>query len=159
MLWLLCCTKSLPRPTDHARKTGWLCVPKDAARNAQLPRLFERPRQQPPVCALVKASTQLLSRLAGILWTGHADGRVCGFSLGPQPGIYLAGRLLKRWQAHRIGHVTAMCTTPWGELWTGSSRGIIRVWLGANKPGDFVVSVGISSGLGDSSVAGGHPVQ
>ncbi len=68
----------------------------------------------------------------------------------------MAGRLLKRWQAHRIGHVTAMCTTPWGELWTGSSRGIIRVWLGANKPGEFVISVCIWPGLGRLSVAGEH---
>lgn len=31
-------------------------------------------------------------------------------------------------QAHRVGTVTAICRTPWGELWTGSSRGSVRVW-------------------------------
>ncbi len=29
-------------------------------------------------------------------------------------------------QACRVGHVTAMCRTPQGELWTGSSRGNVR---------------------------------
>ncbi len=32
------------------------------------------------------------------------------------------------WQAHRVGSVRALCRTPWGELWTGSSRGSVRVW-------------------------------
>ena len=27
-----------------------------------------------------------------------------------------------------MGRVTAICTTAWGELWTASSRGTIRVW-------------------------------
>ena len=27
-----------------------------------------------------------------------------------------------------MGRVTAMCTTAWGELWTASSRGTIRIW-------------------------------
>lgn len=31
-------------------------------------------------------------------------------------------------QAHRVGSVTSMCRTPWGDLWTGTSRGWIRVW-------------------------------
>lgn len=27
-----------------------------------------------------------------------------------------------------MGSVSAICRTPWGELWTGSSRGSVRVW-------------------------------
>jgi len=42
--------------------------------------------------------------------------------------------MLNSWQAHRIGSVTVLITTPWGELWSGSSRGIIRVWRHAHKP-------------------------
>ena len=30
-------------------------------------------------------------------------------------------------QAHKTGRVTAICTTPYGDVWTGSSRGVIRV--------------------------------
>lgn len=31
-------------------------------------------------------------------------------------------------QAHKQGKVTALGISGWGELWTGSSRGAIRVW-------------------------------
>ena len=31
-------------------------------------------------------------------------------------------------QAHRAGSVTSLCRTPWGDLWTGTSRGWIRIW-------------------------------
>ena len=70
----------------------------------------------------------------GILWTGHSDGKVCAFALDAKPGVALTGRLLNCWQAHRIGSVTVLITTPWGELWSGSSRGIIRVWHNAHMP-------------------------
>lgn len=72
---------------------------------------------------------------AGILWTGHDDGRICAFALDAKPGVALTGRTLNSWQAHRIGSVTVLVTTPWGELWSGSSRGIIRVWRNAHKQG------------------------
>ena len=72
---------------------------------------------------------------AGILWTGHNDGKICAFALDAKPGVALTGRTLNSWQAHRIGSVTVLMTTPWGELWSGSSRGIIRVWRNAHKQG------------------------
>lgn len=72
---------------------------------------------------------------AGILWTGHDDGKICAFALDAKPGVALTGRILNSWQAHRIGSVTVLVTTPWGELWSGSSRGIIRVWRNAHKQG------------------------
>lgn len=31
-------------------------------------------------------------------------------------------------QAYGVGSLSSMCVTPAGELWTGSSRGNIRVW-------------------------------
>jgi hypothetical protein len=40
------------------------------------------------------------------------------------------GRLVHRWQATRLGHVTAIAMGPGGcgALWTGTSRGYLRVW-------------------------------
>ena len=76
-----------------------------------------------------------MSHGAGILWTGHNDGKICAFALDAKPGVALTGRTLNTWQAHRIGSVTVLVTTPWGELWSGSSRGIIRVWRNAHKQG------------------------
>ena len=77
----------------------------------------------------------ILKLCAGILWTGHNDGKICAFALDAKPGVALTGRTLNSWQAHRIGSVTVLLTTPWGELWSGSSRGIIRVWRNAHKSG------------------------
>lgn len=37
-----------------------------------------------------------------------------------------AAHRVHMFQAYRVGHVTAMCRTPQGELWTGSSRGNVR---------------------------------
>jgi hypothetical protein len=37
-----------------------------------------------------------------------------------------AGHRAFQWQAHRVGYATAMCRTPQGHLWTGSSRGNLR---------------------------------
>jgi hypothetical protein len=32
------------------------------------------------------------------------------------------------WLAHRDHKVRALAITPWGELWTGSTYGTMRVW-------------------------------
>ena len=39
-------------------------------------------------------------------------------------------------QAHRAGAITSLCRTPWGDLWTGTSRGWMRIWECAD-PGAF----------------------
>ncbi|CAL8463974.1 g3509 [Coccomyxa elongata] len=75
-----------------------------------------------------KATCLLADELSNVLWVGHADGRVTGHSLGDAPGTAINSQQLCCWQAHRVGTVTAICRTPWGELWTGSSRGSVRVW-------------------------------
>jgi len=49
-------------------------------------------------------------------------------------------------QAHKVGRVTAICTTAWGDVWTGSSRGTIRVWRVESQP-EGVGSVSIAREL------------
>jgi len=63
-----------------------------------------------------------------LLWLGHAGGRVSALALARQPEGAPAARLVMRWQAFRSGAVTAIARTAWGGLWTGSSRGAVRVW-------------------------------
>ncbi|BDA49078.1 probable type I inositol polyphosphate 5-phosphatase 12 [Coccomyxa sp. Obi] len=75
-----------------------------------------------------KATCLLADELSNVLWVGHADGRVTGHNLGDAPGTAINSQQLCCWQAHRVGSVMALCRTPWGELWTGSSRGSVRVW-------------------------------
>ena len=56
------------------------------------------------------------------------------YDVGGEPGLSLrAGHPLHAFQAHRVGHVTAMARTPQGELWTGSSRGYIRWAAGRQR--------------------------
>ena len=91
-----------------------------------------------PNLTIIDSAAHLLDMCnpgTGILWTGHNDGKICALALDAKPGVALTGRILNSWQAHRIGGVTVLVTTPWGELWSGSSRGIIRVWRNAHKQG------------------------
>lgn len=58
-------------------------------------------------------------------------------SLTPLPATPL--RLLRKsqlWLAHREHKVQALATTPWGELWTGSTYGTIRVWASNPQAGN-----------------------
>lgn len=68
---------------------------------------------------------------------GHEDGMVTGFRLGGyRPGTCLDPHRFTQWQAHRAGDVSAITSTPWGELWTASSRGILRIWGSADQDGE-----------------------
>jgi len=39
-----------------------------------------------------------------------------------------SGNTVRVLQAHRVGSITSVCRTPWGGVWTGTSRGSIRIW-------------------------------
>ena len=64
---------------------------------------------------------------------GHADGKLSGFVMGVE-----ASRSVVRdysWQAFPKGAaLSALCSTPWGDLWSGDTRGSIRCGRGAPKP-------------------------
>ncbi|KAK3157960.1 hypothetical protein QOZ80_2AG0130870 [Eleusine coracana subsp. coracana] len=61
----------------------------------------------------------------GVVWSGHADGRVMGWNAVPGPD---AGDCLA-WEAHR-GPVFSLVVSPYGDLWSGSEGGVIKVWYG-----------------------------
>uniref|UniRef100_A0A1D2A7E2 EH domain-containing protein n=2 Tax=Auxenochlorella protothecoides TaxID=3075 RepID=A0A1D2A7E2_AUXPR len=79
-----------------------------------------------------KAVTALfVDHAATVVWTGDRDGWVTGYDLSrASPGQPLSSSEVGwQWQAHRLGHITALCVSPSsGHLWTGSSRGHIRIW-------------------------------
>ncbi len=81
------------------------------------------PRSRPTTCLLTDEAR-------GILWVGDKDGWVAGYDITGKPGNILDPETsrLYSWQAHRVGTVAGMCLSSTGELWTGSSRGTIRVW-------------------------------
>lgn len=37
-------------------------------------------------------------------------------------------KCVNQWKAHKHGSIDAMVMTLWGDLWTGSSKGSIRIW-------------------------------
>lgn len=84
---------------------------------------------------MYQSHADMIPSTAGLLWTGHNDGKVCAYTLNKRPGTSIARQMLNSWVAHKIGCVTNILTTPKGELWTGSSRGIIRIWHGGHKMG------------------------
>lgn len=52
---------------------------------------------------------------------------MCRWSLKPERGPVLQ----YAWQASHTSAVRALCVTPWGELWTGTDLGSVRVWAHA----------------------------
>ena len=66
--------------------------------------------------------------LSDLLWLGHADGQVTAFAVSPGQTAALDPQHVLRWQAQRTGAVTAIARTAQGDLWTGSSRGSLRIW-------------------------------
>ena len=66
--------------------------------------------------------------LSDLLWLGHADGQVTAFAVSPGQTAALDAQHVLRWQAQRTGAVTAIARTAQGDLWTGSSRGSVRIW-------------------------------
>lgn len=122
----------------------------DAAPSKDIP---ASPRGRPASCLFA-------DEVRGILWVGDHSGWVIGYEINPRPGSLLdPGNVrVHSWQAHRVGSVTSMCVSPTGELWTGSSRGSIRVWhfpdgdKSAHGIGKILAS---SVGLGVSGEEGG----
>ncbi|GAB4822767.1 hypothetical protein N2152v2_009813 [Parachlorella kessleri] len=93
------------------------------------------PSAEVHVAARKEVACMMVDSTASVLWVGDKEGWVSGYDLSGRPGVAVGGvgsappqRLVYRWQAYRVGHVLTMCVTPQGELWTGSSRGNIRVW-------------------------------
>ncbi|KAM3229725.1 hypothetical protein ACQJBY_060504 [Aegilops geniculata] len=80
---------------------------------------FRESRKTPPAICLVADPGR------GLVWSGHTNGRIMGWGADPGPE---AGERIG-WDAHR-GPVFAMAISPYGDLWSGSEGGIIKVWNG-----------------------------
>ena len=67
------------------------------------------------------ATAAFVDRTGAVVWVGNSTGEVTRWDL---PTL----RLRHKFQAHRGGSVTALLVTDYGDLWTGSSRGSLRLW-------------------------------
>ena len=60
------------------------------------------------------------------IWAGHASGEVTYWDLETLKFLHV-------FQAHRNGSVNAIVITAYGDVWTGSSRGSLRLWKSGGK--------------------------
>lgn len=64
-----------------------------------------------------------------ILWVADKEGWISGYSVANINAKSLEkDHLLHQWRASRVGHITSMTISINNELWTGNSRGVVRVW-------------------------------
>ncbi|CAO2837462.1 unnamed protein product [Amaranthus hypochondriacus] len=60
-----------------------------------------------------------------VVWSGHKDGKITCWRM--EDGKKNGFKECLSWQAHR-GPVLSMVITSYGDLWSGSENGIIRIW-------------------------------
>ncbi|KAL7145675.1 hypothetical protein ABFS83_07G102600 [Erythranthe nasuta] len=81
---------------------------------------FESANTSPTISMMVDQGTKLV-------WTGHKDGKIRSWKMDQN---FSDGTTFKEgfsWQAHR-GPVLSMAISFYGDIWSGSEGGIIRLW-------------------------------
>ncbi|KAL6841983.1 hypothetical protein ACP4OV_028183 [Aristida adscensionis] len=84
-------------------------------------------------CRMPPALCLVVDPCRGLVWSGHADGRIMGWKADPGPEV---GECLA-WAAHR-GPVFALAVSPYGDLWSGSEGGVVKVSCGEAIDKSFV---------------------
>ncbi|XP_011010694.1 PREDICTED: type II inositol 1,4,5-trisphosphate 5-phosphatase FRA3-like [Populus euphratica] len=63
-----------------------------------------------------------------VVWSGHRDGRIRCWKMDTGPGLDRSRvKEVLSWMAHR-GPVMTMIMTCYGDLWSGSEGGVIKIW-------------------------------
>ncbi|KAM6550191.1 hypothetical protein CsatB_021867 [Cannabis sativa] len=60
-----------------------------------------------------------------VVWSGHRDGKIRCWRMDQNHQTYFKESL--SWQAHR-GPVLSLVITAYGDLWSGSEAGVIKIW-------------------------------
>ncbi|CAL5199676.1 unnamed protein product [Lathyrus oleraceus] len=79
---------------------------------------YESTDTSPTLCLTVDNGNRLI-------WTGHKDGKIRSWKMDQQFSTPFKEGL--SWQAHR-GPVLAMIISCYGDLWSGSEGGVIKIW-------------------------------
>ncbi|XP_058752716.1 type I inositol polyphosphate 5-phosphatase 12-like isoform X3 [Vicia villosa] len=79
---------------------------------------YESTDTSPTLCLTVDSGNRLV-------WSGHKDGKIRSWKMDQQFSTPFKEGL--SWQAHR-GPVLAMVITCYGDLWSGSEGGVIKIW-------------------------------
>ncbi|XP_068639736.1 type I inositol polyphosphate 5-phosphatase 12-like isoform X1 [Aristolochia californica] len=80
---------------------------------------FESSHTSPTICMMWDAANRLI-------WTGHKDGKIRSWKMD-QPLDGSTFREGLTWQAHR-GPVLSMVMTAYGDIWSGSEGGVVKIW-------------------------------
>ncbi|KAK6118951.1 hypothetical protein DH2020_047289 [Rehmannia glutinosa] len=81
---------------------------------------YESANTSPTICLMIDQGNKLV-------WSGHKDGRIRSWKMDQH---FPDGPAFKEgfsWQAHR-GPVLSMVISFYGDIWSGSDGGVIRVW-------------------------------
>jgi ligand-binding sensor domain-containing protein len=115
-------SRSLLRLTVQKERTHTKCKTEDddAAQCVEISHITYKNR---------KISCCLLDKNRRILWVADKDGWISGYTVANINAKAMAKEhLIHQWRACRVGFVTSMTVALNNELWTGNSRGVIRVW-------------------------------
>ncbi|KAJ0972443.1 hypothetical protein J5N97_020402 [Dioscorea zingiberensis] len=86
---------------------------------------FRESCETPPALCLVADAA------SGLVWSGHKDGKIRSWRIEKKAPVgakdFSPFREGLSWQAHR-GPVLSIVITSYGDLWSGSENGIIKVW-------------------------------
>ncbi|KAL7252356.1 hypothetical protein ACSBR1_007024 [Camellia fascicularis] len=80
---------------------------------------YESYHTSPTLCLITDAANR-------VVWSGHRDGRIRSWKMD-QPLDATSFRETLSWQAHRTP-VLSIIMTSYGDLWSGSEGGVIKIW-------------------------------
>nr|XP_027120743.1 type I inositol polyphosphate 5-phosphatase 12-like [Coffea arabica] len=81
---------------------------------------YESVNTSPALCLMVDPGTKLV-------WSGHKDGKIRSWRMDQQHSDDTPFKEGLSWQAHR-GPVLSMVFSSYGDIWSGSEGGVIKVW-------------------------------
>ncbi|KAI3743061.1 hypothetical protein L1987_60763 [Smallanthus sonchifolius] len=82
---------------------------------------YESADTSPATCLMVDCASKLV-------WSGHKDGKIRAWRMDQQPIDDTPFKECLSFQAYHRGSVLAMVTSSYGDIWTGSENGVIKVW-------------------------------
>nr|XP_043610786.1 type I inositol polyphosphate 5-phosphatase 13-like [Erigeron canadensis] len=82
---------------------------------------YESANTSPTTCLTIDCANKLV-------WSGHKDGKVRSWKMDQKPIDDAPFKEGLSWQAHLRGPVLSMVTSSYGDIWTGSENGVIKIW-------------------------------
>ncbi|KAL4561252.1 hypothetical protein LXL04_033415 [Taraxacum kok-saghyz] len=82
---------------------------------------YESVNTSPTTCLMTECASKLVM-------SGHKDGKIRSWKMDQKPVDDTPFKEGLSWQAYQRGPVLSMVTSSYGDIWTGSENGVIKVW-------------------------------